>query len=344
MEISPTTRENLALLDKTLEKCRTVLIVIHDYPDPDALAAATAFSHLMHSRYKIRTKIAYGGLITRAENRAMVQQLQLKISPASEIRWKRYRCVALLDTQPKFTNHALPQQIRPTVVIDHHLARQPIAADFADIRTGYGACATMLLEYLLAAEVDIPVNVATAIAYAIRTETQDFGRDTAHVDIQAYLQVYPKANKRKLAKITNPKLPHQYFLILNTTLAKARAFRHVAHVHLGEVESPEFISQIADLLLRHARISWALATGRYKDYLFISIRASHPNANAARALSRTLRHLGTGGGHASMAGGRIHFPDQQESAWQQLEQTVINRFMKSLGLKANSAWKMLLEK
>jgi nanoRNase/pAp phosphatase (c-di-AMP/oligoRNAs hydrolase) len=336
------TKAKLMELDHVLQKCKNLLILMHDYPDPDALASALVLSDLVRKRYSLRTRIAYGGLITRAENRTMVQQLQIKLAHVSKIRWNRYRCVAMVDTQPAFGNHSLPENLRPTIVIDHHPSREPLPASFVDIRTEYGARATVLLEYLEAAELETAVDVATAVAYAIRSETQELGRDASTADIDAYLSVYPKANKRKLAKIYNPKLPKTYFTLLHTALQKAQLFRHLAHVHLGDVESPEFVPQIADMLLRHERMGWSVATGRFEKQLFVSMRCSHTKAHAGNMLKKIIGNMGFAGGHTMVAGGRVPFNGHKDEDWKELEDGIIARFLRKLGYKKDIEWKPLL--
>ncbi len=333
---------NLAKLDQVLTGCKRLMILTHDYPDPDALASALLLSYLARKRYRLRTRLAYGGLIYRAENRTLVQQLRIRLTHVNAIRWNRYRHIALVDTQPDFGNHSLPADIKPTVVIDHHPANKTAPARFEDIRPDYGATATILWEYLTAAELEMTADLATAVAYAIRTETQELGRDISPQDVEAYLQVYPKASKRKLAKIVNPKLPKSYFLLLQTALQNAKVFRHAAHVHLGAVESPELAAQIADLLLRHERISWALATGRFDEQLFVSMRSSNANAHAGKILQQIIGKMGTAGGHAMIAGGRIPLNQSDHGDWQCLESLVISRFLQKLRYGKNIEWKPLL--
>jgi nanoRNase/pAp phosphatase (c-di-AMP/oligoRNAs hydrolase) len=211
-----------------------------------------------------------------------------------------------------------------------------------DIRTEYGATATILLEYLAAAKLEITVDIATAVAYAIRSETQELGRDTSVMDIDAYLSVYPKANKRKLAKIFNPKLPKSYFSILHTALQNAKVFRHFARVHLGELETPEFIPQIADLLLQHERIGWSIATGRFKGQLYISMRCTHPKAHAGNMLQQMIGKLGYAGGHPMVAGGRIPFNASNDDEWKRLEDFIIKQFLRRLGIIKGIKWKLML--
>ncbi|UCE17844.1 MAG: DHH family phosphoesterase [Gemmatimonadota bacterium] len=335
-------KDKLAKLDTLLRKCDILLTLLHDYPDPDALASAFVLSHLVSKRYGSQTHIAYGGVVTRAENRAMVQQLKMKLIHVDEIAWEHYPHIAMVDTQPAFNNHSLPRDIKPTIVIDHHGKRKGFEVAFFDIRTEYGACATMLLEYLEAAGLSVTVDIATAVAYAIRSETQELGREASASDISTYLAVYPKANIRKLARIVKPLLPKSYFVLLERSLRKAKVFRHLTHVHLGKVKSPEFVSQFADLLLRHERIGWSLATGRFKGKLFVSMRCSDPHAKAGNILKQIVGTLGSAGGHAMMAGGQIFFDEYKYKNWQQLEDMVIVRFLRKLGMSETTEWKSML--
>lgn len=334
--------EKLDKLDALLEDYKSILILTHDYPDPDAIASAMLLAYLARKRYRIRTRIAYGGHITRAENRAMLQQLGIKVTPVEKIRWAKYHCIAMVDTQPAFGNHSLPEGLKPVFVIDHHRKENSGVIKLEDIRTEYGACVTMLLEYLDAAGLDLTVDMATAITYAIRSETQDLGRDTSPKDIEAYLRVYPRANKRKLAKLFTPNLPKTYFLLLEKALRKAKVFRHLVHAHLGEVESPEFVAQVADMLLRHERITWALVTGRFEKNLFVSMRSSHANARAGNVLKQIIGKSGSAGGHGMIAGGRINL--QENGMWEKAEDRLVVRFLKKFRYNQQAEWKRLLAK
>src|SRR5262249_3969124 len=53
------------------------LILTHDNPDPDSMAGAEALALLLRSEAHIDTTIARGGIVGRAENRAMVSVLGL---------------------------------------------------------------------------------------------------------------------------------------------------------------------------------------------------------------------------------------------------------------------------
>jgi hypothetical protein len=119
-------------------------------------------------------------------------------------------------------------------------------------------------------------------------------------------------------------------------------YRHLIHVHLGKVESPEFVSQIADWLLRHERIGWSIATGRFNNQLFVSVRCNHPKADAGNMLKQIISKLGSAGGHPRMAGGQIPFTGHSEQDWQRLQNLIITRFLHKLDIKKEIEWKSML--
>jgi len=334
--------QNLKILDRILHGRENLTIVMHDYPDPDALASAMILSYLVRKRNGVRSRIVYGGVITRAENRAMIQQLKLRVIPISRVRLNQHSLIAMVDTQPGFGNQSLPRHLSPAMVFDHHIGGDLTHVTLADVRPAFGASATMLIEYLHAAELEILVDIATAVTYAIRSETQELGRDVSQADIETYLSVYEKANKHKLAKIFHPSLPNQYYAMLFTALQQAKIFQHIIHVHLKEVASPEFVALIADLLLRHERMGWSLVTGRYHEQLFISMRCNHPHAHAGKMLKQIVGKMGSAGGHPRMAGGQIPVASGNERDWQRAETVVVERLLAKMSIRRDVIWKPLV--
>ncbi|MBW3670363.1 MAG: hypothetical protein KY432_01685 [Acidobacteria bacterium] len=56
-----------------------LLIFTHDNPDPDSIASAAAMAHLLREKRGTDATLAYSGIVGRAENRAMVEQLDFRI-------------------------------------------------------------------------------------------------------------------------------------------------------------------------------------------------------------------------------------------------------------------------
>ena len=87
------------------------------------------------------------------------------------------------------------------MVFDHHpIPKLSHQAACTDIRPSFGATATILAEYLMAGEVEINKKNATALVYAIRTETQDFAREFASTDKAIYDTLHPIADIRAMAR------------------------------------------------------------------------------------------------------------------------------------------------
>jgi nanoRNase/pAp phosphatase (c-di-AMP/oligoRNAs hydrolase) len=282
------------------------LVLTHDNPDPDALASAILLCNLLRRAWKQRATAAYGGIVGRAENREMVRSLHLQLSHIRHLSLKRYQRFALVDTQPRTGNNQLPAEILPDVVIDHHPVRKAtLAAPFLDIRPAYGATATVLGEYMLAAGVRPTHSLATALIYAIRAETQDFSREFAGPDKAIYDYFFPLADHRLLARIQNPRLPLRYFGNLHEALERLEAVDSLILSHLGDVEQPDIVPEIADLLLRMEGKTWSLCTGYFGDRLYLSIRTTNPRADAGGLIRRLIGRRGKGGGHGRTAGGWI---------------------------------------
>lgn len=281
------------------------LVLTHDHPDPDALASAAGLTKLLRGMGR-RATAAYGGIIGRAENREMVRALKLKVSHVKTLQLSRFRHFALVDTQPGTGNNQLPGDVVPAIVLDHH-PRRPAsrAVPYLDVRPLYGATATMVAEYLLASGMRVTAHEATALVYAIRTETRDFGREASGPDKEVYDQLLPRVRKQDLARIQHPRLPLSYYALLHQALERLASVDNLVVSHLGEITQPDIVPEIADLLLRMDGKTWALCTGAHGDRIYLSLRTTKPGADAGRIMRRLASPSGRGGGHGSMAGGWV---------------------------------------
>ena len=181
------------------------LILTHDNPDPDALTAATVLAKVLRSGFQRRVTAAYRGIIGRAENQEMVRSLGMQFSQARRLKLESYRYVALVDCQPATGNSPVPDDLAPEVVIDHHPRRPRTSASaFHDLRNDYAASATIVAEYLLAAGIPATRREATAIVYAIRSETLDFSRGADEADRLIHDHFNARALPRLLAGFRTP--------------------------------------------------------------------------------------------------------------------------------------------
>lgn len=307
--ITEATRTSFAALTGLLQqtgKSGRWLVLTHDNPDPDALSSAQLLARVLRQAFQQKVTVAYGGIIGRAENREMVKSLRLPFSHIRYLSLKRYKRFALVDTQPRSGNNQLPARLVPDIVIDHHPVRANTqTGPFFDVRPRYGATATILAEYMLAAGIRPTHALATALIYAIRSETQGFAREHIGPDKAIHDAYFSQANHRLLARIQSPRLPLAYFSNLHEALENLEFVDSLVLSHLGPIEQPDIVPEIADLLLRMEGKTWSLASGYFQDRLYLSIRTTNPRADAGGLMHRLLGRRGKGGGHGMIAGGWI---------------------------------------
>lgn len=312
---------------------RKILIVTHNNPDPDSLASALALRYLLHTKWKVGSVISYGGVIGRAENRAMVRYLNLDLKPFSEINVKNFSVVAVVDTQPGAGNNPLPKSIQPDIVIDHHSpfrARTGKAKVF-DIRTDYGSTSTILAEYLLESDIaDIDRKVATALIYGIKSDTRDLGWGSGPKDVAVSLYLYPRISFKLLSKIEHPEVPREYFKTLGKAISRARLYKDVVVLDLGHTDDVDVIAEMADHLLRIEGVKWSLCVGESGGTVFFSIRTKKKQGSADRIAQKMVKEIGSGGGHSMMAGGKAGGGGGPSRDYRELADVLVERFLKSL--------------
>lgn len=286
-----------------------VLLIPHNYPDPDALASAAGMYLLLSRQFGIRGQILFTGTVSRAENRELLRQIRYswglvsRESPPS----RTVPCI-LLDTSPWSTNVTIPPYAEPVAVIDHHPLKRnarPAKELFVEIQSGAGATCTMIYKYLKMCDIAIPKWLATVMAYAIASETLDLSRDCTEEDLQAYVELLARANLSQLGRIRHAPLPRMYYVNLQEAMRNAFVYGRVVWTTIEAVQQPEIVAEVADMLHRMERITWAFCVAWMNGRLLISIRSSDPRARCGRLLNRQVGKRGTAGGHHHMAAGFI---------------------------------------
>src|SRR5687768_10492021 len=103
---------------QTLHGRKSLLIYTHDNPDPDALAAAMGLKRLIEHETKAKVQLALGGIVGRAENRAMVDVLQIPLTSIETLRSNDFEALAIVDSQPGTGNNSLPADRPVDIIID----------------------------------------------------------------------------------------------------------------------------------------------------------------------------------------------------------------------------------
>ena len=326
-----------ASIDKSLERLLSLpldagklLVMTHDNPDPDALASAAAMKLLLETRRGIRATIGYSGIIGRAENRAMVRVLDLPIHHLTRLNLDEYPYIALMDAQPYTGNTALPESRRVDIVIDHHPLRDATRqVPFYEVSDDLGASATLMTHYLIRSDIEIPTDLATALLYGIRSETQDLGREVHPLDLEAYHHLVPLSDATKLAAIAKPSLSRLYYAQLGGALDAILVGRTVAVCPVGNVSNPDFVPEMADFAVRMEGVRWSLAFGYFELRMYLSMRTNDPEASAGELMQEVLEGIGKGGGHGMRAGGNVDLSSSRSRI--ETERIVTERFLHAVG-------------
>lgn len=310
-------------------------ILMHAFPDPDALASAFGLNHLLRTAFGVESTIAYDGVVGRLENRTMVRTLRIPLVRSRPALLREFSRFALLDTQPGFSNNSFPSQKRATLVLDQHPADNPPNADFFIVDPGCGATCVLVAQALLQSGVDIPARVATAIAYGIQTDTLDLYRARRPDVASTYLQILQHCDMRALARIQNPVRPRRFFSILGRGIRDAAQYRRVIIAHLGQLDVPDRVSQVAEFLLTYRRARWCFTSGRYKGRLHVSLRTVRTDAQAGEVLRAIFDRRKDAGGHGAIAGGSCRVGLQApEATWSECERRLTERLLRRLRIPA----------
>jgi nanoRNase/pAp phosphatase (c-di-AMP/oligoRNAs hydrolase) len=328
-KVTPTRRSDRFLTG--LKEAATVTFVSHVHPDPDSLGSMMGLAHLVETVLGKRTRLTRDGLISRAENRAMVDLLAIDLDPVESLSWHEGDAIVMVDSQPNTGRHNLGPCCPLYAVIDHHDTPGDLEGiPFVDVRRSLGATCSLVTSYLMEQNIELPPRLATALYYGIETELSGYPREASTLDDSALLYLYPLASKDLLARIRNARLPQSHFECILQALQSSFIYDRLIISWVNELPQPELAAEVVDFLIRFEEIDWAVCAGVYQDKLILSVRAAVANAGAGEMLRQVVGKLGRAGGHDRRAGGTIPLLSTSANAVEQMQCELRRRLLKAL--------------
>ncbi|MBW1697299.1 MAG: DHH family phosphoesterase [Deltaproteobacteria bacterium] len=276
-----------------------VLVLVN--ADPDAIASAMAVKRLLWRKVAGIT-ISNVNIIKRPDNLAMVRLLGVNLVRVEDLDDGRFSKVVIVDSQPD--HHEAFGRFCIDVIIDHHPDTSPKAA-FKDIRPQYGATASIMTEYLRSAKIKPSAKLATGLYHAIKTDTSNFERQTLIEDLRAFQFLFRHANIHLARKIEQAELRLDFLKYFKKALRSMYLCRGRVFVHLGPITNPDICVLVADFFMKVSSVTWSIISGIYDNKLVIILRNDGIRKNAGNTAKASFGHIGSAGGHKSMARAEI---------------------------------------
>jgi nanoRNase/pAp phosphatase (c-di-AMP/oligoRNAs hydrolase) len=274
-----------------------VLILLHNDPDPDALASGLALRNLLR---RTKTTAIIGAMqgVTRPENLRMANMLDIQVEQITPSSFTGFERVATVDVQPHYFGGLLD---RADLVIDHHPEHPGYSAVFKDIRADYGSTSTILTEHLRAVDVNISERTATAMLYAIKSDTLFFARHTNRVDLEAFTFLYPLADAALIRKMEGAEITLERLEYVTRASQNGILREQVFTAFVGAAPREDFIPYTADFFLQLEDVKWTILAGVVGQTLIVSVRNLGYSRNAGEFVKRWFADIGSAGGHRAMA-------------------------------------------
>lgn len=295
----------LKALLKIFQTDDRVLIIIS--ADPDAIASAVAFKRLMWRR-AAQVVVATINQVKRPDNLHLLKVLKLKMEPLGAINPAAFSKLVMVDSQPHHS--PLTRQLPFDVVIDHH-PYSPLSPGlptpaFVDIRPELGATATMLTGYLKASAIKPNQRLATALFYAIKTDTQNFVRQGQIDDMNAFRWLYPGVHATMLSDIERAPIAKSSYRKIVTGLNNAVFSKNTVYTFIGKADHADTLVIVADFLMQVKGVNLSMASGVCGHKLVVILRSSGgPRQNVGKLAKQAFEGLGSAGGHKNMARAEI---------------------------------------
>ncbi|MDR1051535.1 MAG: phosphoesterase [Deltaproteobacteria bacterium] len=316
-----------------------VLIVIT--ADPDSISCAVALKRLLWRRVAA-VSVASTNEVRRPDNLRLIKALGLSLPLLTEVDLSHYTKLAMVDSQPHHS--PLTAGLKFSLVVDHHPQVPPETyqtPEFSDIRSDFGATATIFVSYLKSAGIKPNHLLATALFYAIKTDTQNFVRQGQLDDMRAFRWLYPLIHQPLLSDIERAPMSRNSFKVMLRALAQTVFGHNYAAVHFESLDHPDTLVLAADFVMQIDGVDRVVTSGVFEGRLIVVLRsAGIRSSNLGRLAQGCFGQYGSAGGHKNMARAEMELDKVDPRGAmkpQQLQNFVRRRLREGLSKKKDAA-------
>jgi nanoRNase/pAp phosphatase (c-di-AMP/oligoRNAs hydrolase)/soluble P-type ATPase len=331
--------ERTRRLSRGFKKGERIGIIVHDNPDPDAIASAMAL-RLIAGHHGMSADILFGGEVGHQQNKVFVNLIGVNLVHIDEYNKyliRGYDRLALIDLSSDANTSILPSDVMPDIILDHH----PKTADYSplveDIRPSVGSVSSMMVQYLIDYGYEVDSKHATALLYGIMTDTNNFRRRISREDVEAVAWLQGKTDQDMLMKIENPTISPDVLEVIGKAVLGRDIVSGYVLSNVGYIAYRDSLPQAADFLLNLEGVTTVVVFGVLNDALYVSARTRDIKINLGQTLEKAFGSIGSAGGHLSAAGARIPLGifgmiDDKEILKNLAGEAVKKMFLKAVGI------------
>lgn len=285
-----------------LLKGHRVFIQTHNFPDPDAIASAFGLQVLLE-QFQINATICHHGKIERAATLNMVSEFGIKMVCDNDIDYMMEEDYIITVDCQKGNANILDLIGDEVAVFDHHpVFTNSESYKFKDIRL-VGSCASIIADYFRQYNLDMPEEVATALLYGLKCDTRDFTRGVTQLDVEIYSYLFPKSNNAIVRRLQSGQIEYEELAAFVDSMSNIDVLDDIAFANLDFSCTEAFMATVSDFILSIDAVSFAVVYSRREGGFKFSVRSELDELPAGIIVSNALAGIGSGGGHALMAGG-----------------------------------------
>ena len=314
-------------------KGHKIYLQTHNIPDPDAIGAAFGLKKLLE-HFDIDSTICYDGSIDKLSSAKMLEILGIEMFADQDIAddMKKDDYIICVDSQKNAGNitDLIGNEI---AAIDHHpttKANADIEYKYKDIRF-FGSCCTIIALYYMDLKITPSPDVATALLYGLRMDTLQFSRGVCSEDISVFAFLHPLTDSTKLKKLEMNNLDFSDLKAYGAAIENIRVFDYLGIVHIPFNCPDAMVAIVADFILSLIEIDIAVVYCNREDGIKFSVRSESDSVDAGELIEEALKDIGSGGGHPTMAGGRI-FGENISALGEYPDSEITERFLRVLNI------------
>ena len=323
-------------INKLIEICRghNVYIQTHNIPDPDAIASAAGLQYIFKVN-GLDSTICYDGDIDKLSSSKMLDMFGIKMFSDQSLSdtMKEDDYIICVDSQKNAGNitNLIGNEI---ATIDHH----PTTGKNADVEYLYkdirlvGACSSIITEYFIDLGIDMDPDMATLLLYGIKMDTLQFSRGVRGEDISAFGYLNPRIDEDKLAKLEMNNIEFSDLKSFGAAIENIQVFDCLGVSYIPFPCPDAMIAMVADFILSLIEVEIAVIYCEREDGFKFSVRSEKSGIDAGKITAKALEGIGNGGGHPTMAGGRIP-AENVHMLGDYKNNVIIERFIKALGFE-----------